>query len=373
MASEFTAYPYDTVVRITDTIGNQEYQASGVLISPDEVLTASHVVYVAAVGAASDIVVTPAYDDGTAPYGSADGTLVHYFPIDETGGQISNADSQSDYAVIHLSTPFTGLGTMGLSPNFAGGPVTVAGYPASANGAVVASTQTVNPDPDYTLLDGVTIGKGSSGGPLFIGGAADPQVVGIVSSESNVGQTSYNTLITTAVFNQIEQWVEADDATTATSPLPATPSPPATTQTVAVNKTQTGNAEKVTPFRSEAFERGADHSWWNDWTHGLDANSLQLKNGSMAFISSPGFQREHGYLRAAQDTTGTADFRSMFAGLSTFAATNLPHEPGFPEAGANWTGHIQTGGSTGQVGFADWLQNHITTAGAKHDAWVHTS
>jgi V8-like Glu-specific endopeptidase len=228
MASDSTAYPYDTVVRITDTIGNQDYQASGVLISPDEVLTASHVVDIAGVGAASNIVVTPAYDDGTAPYGSADGAYFHYIPIDDTDGQISNADSQSDYAVIHLSTPFTDLGTMGLSPNFAGGPVTVAGYPTSANGAVVASTQTVYPDPNYTLLDGVTIGKGSSGGPLFIGGTTDPQVVGIVSSESNVDQTGYNTLITSAVFNQIEQWVKADDATATTSSPPATPTPPAT-------------------------------------------------------------------------------------------------------------------------------------------------
>jgi hypothetical protein len=51
-----------------------------------------------------------------------------------------------------------------------------------------------------------------------------PQVVGIVSSESNVDQTRYNTLMTTAAFNQIEQWVKADDATATTSSLPATPS-----------------------------------------------------------------------------------------------------------------------------------------------------
>ena len=189
-------------------------------------LTASHVVYIAGVGAASDIVVTP----GVQRWDCALTVLpmvriIHYIPIDDADGQISNADLQSDYAVIHLSTPFTGLGTMGLSPNFAGGPVTIAGYPTSANGAMVASAQTVSPDPNYTLLDGVTLGKGSSGGPLFVGGATDPQVVGIVSSESNVNQTGYNTLITTAVFNQIEQWVKADDATATTPPPPATPRP----------------------------------------------------------------------------------------------------------------------------------------------------
>lgn len=41
MAFDPTTYPYDTVVRITDSLG----QGSGVLVAPDEVLTASHVVH----------------------------------------------------------------------------------------------------------------------------------------------------------------------------------------------------------------------------------------------------------------------------------------------------------------------------------------
>ena len=312
MAVDATAYPYDTVVRITDTIGNQEYQASGVLISPDEVLTASHVVDISGVGAASNIVVTPAYEDGTAPYGSADGVYVHYIPIDDANSQISNDASQSDYAVIHLSSPFTGLGTMGLSPNFAGGPVTIAGYPASANGAIVASTQIVYPDPNYTLLDGVSLGKGSSGGPVFVDGVTGPEVVGIVSSENNVNQTGYNTLITTAVFNQIEQWVEADDATATTSSPPATPSPPVTIQ---------------------EHCRAVRFSGLNNWIHRRDANSLQLNNGSMAFIGSPEIQSKYGSWQSGQDMAGTAGYSSMFAGLSASAETNLLYEHVFHQAG----------------------------------------
>ncbi len=204
----------------------------------------------------------PAYEDGTAPYGSATGTYVHYFPINDANGQLSNYDSQSDYAVIHLSSPFTGLGTMGLSPNFAGGPVTIAGYPTSANGAMVASTQTVSPDPNYTLLDGVTLGKGSSGAPLFVGGATGPQVVGIVSSESDVNQTGYNTLISTAAFNQIEQWVKADDATVTTPSSPANPSPLPTPSPRATIQDHWFN------------QRSADFSRLNYWAHLLNANSL---------------------------------------------------------------------------------------------------
>ena len=141
MAVDPTAYPYDTVVRITDTIGNENFQASGVLISPDEVLTASHVVYSAGVGTASDIVVTPGYNDGSAPFGSAYGTYIHYFSIDDAGDQISNYDLQSDYAVIHLSSSFTTASALwGCWRISRADPVTVAGYPASANGAMVVSS-----------------------------------------------------------------------------------------------------------------------------------------------------------------------------------------------------------------------------------------
>jgi V8-like Glu-specific endopeptidase len=104
MADNTSSYPYDTVVMITNTIGSQSWQASGVLISPDEVLTASHVVYIQGVGTANDIVVTPGYNDGSGPYGSADGTYFHYFPIDDANRFITNQQSQYDYAGIHLST-----------------------------------------------------------------------------------------------------------------------------------------------------------------------------------------------------------------------------------------------------------------------------
>jgi hypothetical protein len=116
----------------------------------------------------------------------------------------------------------------------------------------------------------------------------------------------------------------------------------------------------------------------NDWTHRLDANSLQLNNGSIAFIGSPEFQSKYGSLQATQDTAGTANISSMFAGLNASAATNLyehvfHHAGGL--AGVNWTGLLQAGGSIGQglLGFADSLQSHVATAGLTHDAWAHNS
>jgi hypothetical protein len=79
--------------------------------------------------------------------------------------------------------------------------------------------------------------------------------------------------------------------------------------------------------------RSADFSRLNDWTHRVDANSLQLDNRSMAFISSPEFQSRYGSLQAAQDIARTAESSSMFAGLSASTAPNLLDEHAFPQAG----------------------------------------
>jgi V8-like Glu-specific endopeptidase len=214
-----TRYPYDTVVRITDTIGGISWQASGVLISPDEVLTASHVVYSAGVGTASNIVVVPGYDEGTSPYGDYYGTSIHYMPIDDELDLISKAQSQYDYAVIHLSQPVAGAGYMGILPNYSGGLVTVTGYPAYVGGEQINSSQFVYVDPGYTLLDGTSIGQGSSGGPVWVEYDGGPHVVGLVSSSTIFG-TGYNALITTAAVNQIEAWVSQDDASVPTGPNP---------------------------------------------------------------------------------------------------------------------------------------------------------
>ena len=210
MAYDASVYPYDAVVRITDTIGGQSWQGSGVLISPDEVLTASHVLYIDGAGSATNITVTPGYSPDSSPYGSASAANIHYFEIDDADDLITNEQSQTDYALIHLSSPFEDVRTMGLEANFSGGTVNITGYPASAGGDQVTSTQTDSVDPNYTLLDGTSIGAGSSGGPVWVETASGPDVVGLVSSIAPDG-TGYSVQITTSVLNQIEAWVAQDD------------------------------------------------------------------------------------------------------------------------------------------------------------------
>jgi V8-like Glu-specific endopeptidase len=147
MTFNSSAYPYDTVVWITDTIGGVSMQGSGVLISPDEVLTAAHVVYSSDYGPASNIVVAPAYNYGAEPFGSETAAYFHYMQIQDPGDMITGQQSQYDYAVIHLSTPFTNLGTMGLESNFNGGTVNVTGYPAYLGGAMENVPEYMTQDP----------------------------------------------------------------------------------------------------------------------------------------------------------------------------------------------------------------------------------
>ncbi|MBN9508019.1 MAG: Hint domain-containing protein [Alphaproteobacteria bacterium] len=210
MAGPYTNYPYDTIVYVTTTINGAGYQGSGVLIAPDEVLTASHVVYSSQDGAATSVEVTPAYDMGAAPYGTEAATVLHYNTIQNSDDLIALTWSQYDYAVIHLANPFTGLGTMGLQSNFAGGTAEVSGYPTSAGGAQVSSSENITKVPGYTLYQGTALGPGSSGGPVWVDESDGPRVVGIISSAS--GTTGYFTGLTTAAFKTIEGWVAADDA-----------------------------------------------------------------------------------------------------------------------------------------------------------------
>ncbi|MDX7952821.1 trypsin-like peptidase domain-containing protein [Lichenihabitans sp. Uapishka_5] len=201
-------YPYGTIALVQDTIGGQTFEASGVLISPDELLTASHVVYTEGVGTATSIYVAPGYNNGSEPYGVVTGTSFHYNAVSDANDLISLASSQSDYAVIHLSRPVS-AGTMQLASDVNGGPVNVTGYPGTGGGAQVTISETVTKDPNYSLLDGVDTAPGSSGSPLWQEQNGLARVIGLVSSGD--GTNGYSTQITAAAAAQIRSWVYQDD------------------------------------------------------------------------------------------------------------------------------------------------------------------
>ncbi len=207
--ADTSAFPFRTIVRITDQIGSSLFQASGVLISPDEVLTASHVVWSTGVGVATGVSVQPGYDGGSEPYGSIDATVTHYVPINDTDDLIQIADTSSDYALVHLATPLS-VGAMGLGAAFGSGTVFASGYPANRPGAQVDVAEPVQP---YApgVLTGAALGQGSSGGPLWtVDPAGNPSVVGLASSLDTAGN-GYFMQMTPQTRAQILTWVAQDD------------------------------------------------------------------------------------------------------------------------------------------------------------------
>ncbi len=203
-------FPYGAVVLVTDTIGGVRYQGSGVLISPDEVLTAAHMVWSSVSGMATDIEVTPGYSSGIAPYGRFKGTATHVNRIDDAGGLIRGTDIGRDFAVIHLAGT-ANAGTFQIGADFNGGFATVSGYPGAGGGAQIDSVQYVGSSLPYNLLYGASLGPGSSGGPVWINGPGGPTVVGTVSGGDAAGN-GYFMRISAAVRATILSWVAQDDS-----------------------------------------------------------------------------------------------------------------------------------------------------------------
>jgi V8-like Glu-specific endopeptidase len=213
------AYPYSSVVQVHAALPDGSYSASGVLIAPDEVLTCAHIVWEQGLGAASQVSVTPALNGADAPYGRIGVADYHYFPIDDTGGLVSPAGSQRDFALLHLSRP-VGAGPMPLEPNFPGGPVHVTGYPGAAGGNTMAdlatSAQRLPNLSDLFLSSWGSVGEGMSGGPLWhVGASGQPHCVGVVSTAAHNGE------ITPELLKAIQGW-EAEDHAPATAGASAT-------------------------------------------------------------------------------------------------------------------------------------------------------
>lgn len=217
--------PLNGIVYITDTIGAGRYQASGVLIAPDLVLTAAHVVWQQGVGSATNITVSAGYSQGAAPFGQDYALSYNYNPVADAGDEETLFTSQSDYALIKLAAPIAGATNFALGTGFTSGVAYVSGYPASAHGALVSPAQTLFQIPGLSILAGQSLGAGSSGGPVWALSGGTPTVYGLVSTEN--GGTGFNVQMTESSVAQINSWaqqlevpqapISAFDTTTGTS------------------------------------------------------------------------------------------------------------------------------------------------------------
>lgn len=193
--------PLDAVVSVVGNAGD----GSGVLISADEVLTASHVVwdsrprYIMETAATVDI--------GGHRF---NGVVTHYHQIVDDPG-IALEQSQSDYALIHLERPVIGITPWAVNDgSFGYGSVTISGYPASAGGQRVDLALYSSWDIAYPgLMDARSIGAGSSGGPMWFDGKSGPEVVGIASSGWTDGP-GYYARMTTSAADEVRGWIAVD-------------------------------------------------------------------------------------------------------------------------------------------------------------------
>ena len=214
-----TGFPYSAVVRVTVMIGGIGYEGSGVMISPDEVLTASHLLWTQGIGVSTNIMVSPGYNDHVAPFGTFNGVAAHYNTINDAGGTLALTDIGNDYAVIHLTNAVPAIvGTMTLGTEYAQGSVTVSGYPGDT-GLRSDRVETVTTSAVSNVLMGTSLGPGSSGGPVWIGGASGTTVVGTVSAGSSTTDAGYFSKITNDTLGVIQGWVAQDDAAPMAAPV----------------------------------------------------------------------------------------------------------------------------------------------------------
>lgn len=206
-------YPYRAVVYVEATFSNgQTYTGSGVMVGPNDVLTAAHVLYGGRLGAATSVTVYAGRDGASQPYGSISGQRWNYYQVDSDGdGFLSRSDSQSDVAVIGLgsrlgdSTGWFGIDRLGTSGGY-----NLTGYPGvyrdSTGPRMTNDYGWVTEDPRYYVFNYYTVDSnpGNSGGPLwhYINGL--PYVSGIASTSGWAADVYYR-------YSTILGWIRGND------------------------------------------------------------------------------------------------------------------------------------------------------------------
>jgi V8-like Glu-specific endopeptidase len=192
-------YPWSSVVYIQALFPDGTIGAgSGVMVGPNDVLTAGHMVYSSEYGgAATRVTATPAFDPDPfeEPFGTWDASQWHYFDdFDPEGdgsslpgdGGTGRGGTEHDVALLDLDVPLGNeTGWMGLDPTFQSGYVNVTGYPSYYGSNMMNDSGYVQDDAVdwFTGISNLETYEGNSGGPLwYFGDDGLPYVVGVVST-----------------------------------------------------------------------------------------------------------------------------------------------------------------------------------------------
>lgn len=205
------AYPWSTVGRID--VPNTNKYGTGVMVGPRHMLTASHEIDWAAnpIGAAF----TPAWQAGSAPYGTAWATHVLAIVKANPANGLNAKEIGYDYAVVILDRPAGATTDIGWAtgwmdvgpwlPSWNGNPkFHHVGYPSISGGdyqylekyiSMDASfpVNTIGPSA-YRLEHHADVQQGQSGGPIFgwFNGSPTPYVVALQSGEQWGGTSGPN-------------------------------------------------------------------------------------------------------------------------------------------------------------------------------------
>ena len=208
--AESANYPYTAVCEVVSTFADGAVeQGSGVFVSANDVLTASHMLWQTDHGgAAVSVTVYPGADGGSLPFGAESAVQWHYYEIDDSGGQTTQFMSQYDVGVISLSVnEGYQTGWFGMDPNAWAGDYHLTGYPAIYRpDRMCDDFGYADHDASYWTFNYSSIesNPGNSGGPLWYEGADGfPYVVGVASTTSWAADI-YNT------YDQLLAWVQND-------------------------------------------------------------------------------------------------------------------------------------------------------------------
>lgn len=177
------ASPYQAVVHLELHFNAGIADGTGVLIAPDLVLTVAHNVFLRSSGEwANKVIVTPAKNGETAPYGSFTGKHFYMFRNYPTAKGVERREN--DVAIIKLDTPVaTEVGYLPLATDVSETEnLQIAGYPADTEskfGYMYTAFGPISSMTDKTVTHLVDTERGNSGSPIL---NSSLQVVGLQSS-----------------------------------------------------------------------------------------------------------------------------------------------------------------------------------------------